>query len=68
MQLVSQLFVHTSELGVSVRRYAHTKNGFRLMSFEKIKVLDSFFVHRYIIIKHRSSLIWSKIHHSLWEL
>ena len=27
------------------------KNGFRSMSFEKISLLDSNFIHRYIIIK-----------------
>ena len=31
------------------------KNGFRSLSFEKISVLDSYFMHRYIIIKCRSS-------------
>ena len=33
------------------------KNGFCLISFEKISVMDSNFIHRYIIIKCRSSLI-----------
>ena len=33
------------------------KNGFYLISFEKISVLDSHFIHRYIIIKYRSSLV-----------
>ena len=33
------------------------KNGFRAISFEYIGVLDSYFIHRYIIIKYRSSLI-----------
>ena len=32
-----------------------TKNGFRAISFENIGVLDSYFIHRYIIIKYRSS-------------
>ena len=35
----------------------HNKNGFRLTSFEKVSILDSNFIHRYIIIKCRSSLI-----------
>ena len=35
----------------------HTKNGFHSISFEKISVLDSYFVHRYIIIKYTSSVI-----------
>ena len=30
----------------------HLKNGFRSISFEKISVLDSYFIHRYIIIKY----------------
>ena len=32
------------------------KNGFRAISFEYIGVLDSYFMHRYIIIKYRSRL------------
>ena len=28
----------------------HNKNGFRSISFEKISILDSYFIHRYIII------------------
>ena len=31
------------------------KYGFRAISFENIGVLDSYFIHRYIIIKYRSS-------------
>ena len=33
------------------------KNGFRAISFEYSYVLDSYFIHRYIIIKYRSSSI-----------
>ena len=33
------------------------KNGFRAISVEYIGVLDSYFIHRYIIIKYRSSSI-----------
>ena len=33
------------------------KNVFRAISFEIIDVLDSYFIHRYIIIKYRSSSI-----------
>ena len=44
------------------------KNGFCMISFEKISVLDSNFIHRYIIIKCRSSMIWGKIHQLFWEL
>ena len=29
------------------------KNGIRSISFEKISVLDSYFIHRYTIIKYR---------------
>ena len=37
-------------------------------SFENIGVLDSYFIHRYIIIKYRSSSIMDKIHQLLSEL
>ena len=45
-----------------------TKNGFRAISFEYIGELDSYFIHRYIIIKYRSSSITDKIHLLLSEL
>ena len=54
-----------------IRMYVHpvrTKNGFRAISLEYIGVLDSYFIHRYIIIKYRSSLITDKIHRLLSEL
>ena len=38
------------------------KNGFRAISFEYVGVLDSYFLHRYVIIKYRSSSITDKIH------
>ena len=44
------------------------KNGFRAIFFEYIGVLDSYFIHRYIIIKYRSSLITDKIQQLLSEL
>ena len=44
------------------------KNGFRAISFEYIDPLDSYFIHRYIIIKYRSSSIMGKIHQLLSEL
>ena len=44
------------------------KNGFRVISFEYSDVLDSYFIHRYIIIKYRSSTITGKIHQLLSEL
>ena len=34
-----------------------TKNGFHSISFEKVSVLDSYFIQRYIIIEYRSNLI-----------
>ena len=37
-----------------------TKNGFRAISFEYIGEMDLYFIHRYIIIKYRSSLITVK--------
>ena len=49
-------------------RPVRTKNVFRAISFENIGVLDSYFIHRYIIIKYRSSLIMDKIHQLLSEL
>ena len=42
--------VHTS-------RPKRVKNGFRAISFENIGVLDSYFIHRYIIIKYKSSYL-----------
>ena len=44
------------------------KNGFRAISFEYLGVLDSYFIHRYVNIKYRSSSIMDKIHHLLLEL
>ena len=44
------------------------KNGFQAISFEYVGVLDSYFIHRYVIIKYRSSLIKYKIHRLLLEL
>ena len=35
-------------------KFSTLKNGFRAISFETISVLDSNFIHRYIIIKCRS--------------
>ena len=40
-----------------VSMYVCVQNGFRSLSFEKISVLDSDFIHRYIFIKCRSSSI-----------
>ena len=55
-----------------VRTYVRTsrtyENGFRAISLENIGVLDSYFIHRYIIIKYRSSSIMDKIHQLLSEL
>ena len=44
------------------------KNGFWAISFEYSDVLGSYFIHRYIIIKYRSSSIMSKIDQLLSEL
>ena len=44
------------------------KNGFRSITFEKISVLDSYFIHKHIIIKYRSSSIKGKIHQLFLEL
>ena len=51
----------------AVRPYVPYKNGFCSIPFEKISVLDSYFIHRYIIIKCRSFDL-GKIHQLLWEL
>ena len=44
------------------------KYGFCLISFEKMSVLDLYFIHGYIIIKYRLNLILSKIHQLFLEL
>ena len=47
------------------------KKCFRAISFEYSYVLDSYFIHMYIIIKYRSSSITGKIHllsSELWPL
>ena len=46
------------------------KNGFQAISFEYVGVLDSYmyFIHRYVIIKYRSSLITDKVYRLLLEL
>ena len=37
--------------------FSTLENGFRSITFEKISVLDSYFIHKHIIIKYRSSSI-----------
>ena len=44
------------------------RNKISSTSLEKISVLDSYFLRRYIIIKCRSSSIEGKIHQLLQEL
>ena len=51
MGKIHQLFIRVMALDF------HMKNGFWAISFEYIGVLDSYFIHRYIIIKYRSSSI-----------
>ena len=46
----------------------YVTNGFHSISFEKISILDSNFIHRYIVMKCRSSSNEGKIHQLLWEL
>ena len=48
--------------------YVCNTDGFHAISFEKIGILDSNFIHRYIIIKCRSSSIYGKFHQLFWEL
>ena len=35
--------------------YCLVRNGFLSLSFEKTSILESYFIHKYIIIKYRSS-------------
>ena len=44
------------------------KNGFQAISFENIDILDSYLIHRHIIIKYKSSSIMDKIDQLLSEL
>ena len=37
--------------------FSTSKNGFPSITFEKISVLDSYFIRTHIIIKYKSSLI-----------
>ena len=54
---------------LSLRPYIHTYvRTSRVISFEYISVLDSYFIHRYIIIKYRLSSITDKIYRLLSEL
>ena len=50
--------------------YVHPVNGFSSLSFEKLSILDIYFIHRCNCIrkKYSSSLMWGKIHQLLWEL
>ena len=57
-------YIRTSRTSCPIR----TRNGFRAISFEYMGVLDSYFIHRFIIIKYRSSTITDKIHRLLSEL
>ena len=44
--------IHTSSM----------ENGFCSISFDKISVLDSYFIHRYVVVKYRSRSLKGKIH------
>ena len=37
--------------------FSALKNGLRSITFKKINELDSYFIHKHIIIKYRSSSI-----------
>ena len=50
------------------RLYFVWRNGFRSISFESIGVLNSYFIHRYIIIKYRSRSMLGKIRRLVLEL
>ena len=51
---------------LSVRTYV--RNGFHSIFFESIGVLNSYFIHSYVVIKYRSSSMLGKIRLLLWEL
>ena len=42
---------------IILRVMAIFQSGFRSITFEKISVLDSYFIHKHLIIKYRSSSI-----------
>ena len=46
----------------------YVKNGFRSIYFESNGVLNSYFIHRYIIIKYRSSSMLGEIRRLWLEL
>ena len=48
--------------------FSALKNGFGLISFEKISVLESYFIHQYVIIKYSSSSIYGRLHQLFLEL
>ena len=47
--------------------FSTLKNSFRSITFEKISVFDSYFIHKHILIKYRSSSISGKIHQFFLE-
>ena len=48
--------------------FSTLKNGFRSITFEKISILDSYFIHKRIIVKYRLSSIMGKIYQLFLEL
>ena len=56
------------ELWPFFRLHFVRKTGFRALSFENNGVLNSYFIHRYIIIKYRSSSMFGIIRLLWWEL
>ena len=65
--IVSPLSVRRARPPVLFVPSVSMKNGFRAIAFEKINVLDSYFIHRHISIKYRSNSIQGKIH-QIWDL
>ena len=51
------LMVKSTNYYGSYGPFVTSKNGFHWISFEEISELDSYFIHRYIIINYRTSLI-----------
>ena len=51
--------------GAIFQLYVCLKNGFRMLTFEIVSVLDTYSVHRYIIIRYLSSSNKEKNHQLL---
>ena len=59
------MYIHPSMSVCPVRSY---EKKFHSLSFEKISIFNSYFIHRYITTKYRSSSIKAKIQQLLWVM